>query len=410
MQGKQFSEYTSNDEVLQIAVENGILDLVEIAANIDKMKRQELLSRHTHEIWQNSQGLYLTYVYDEQGNRKIRRRKTREEIEQLLVDHYRQQEETIYLKDVFEQWIDAKLGYGEIQKQSYDRYKTDFGRFFPESENICRKKFKNISESDLEEFIKRTIHDKKLTRKTYNGLAILINGIFKFGKHEGYTDLSITQFMGDLELSRNLFEVKERCNEQETFSEEELPVIREYLQTHEDIWNLGLILLFQTGMRVGEVTTLKKTDISQNAIHVRRTEYKYKDSDGKSHVGIKDQPKTDAGNREILLPPQARETIQKILRLNPNGEYLLMNNGVRIRGTTLTKRISDICRKLGLHHHSAHKIRKTYGTMLLDNDVNDSFVAEQMGHKNVETTRQLYYYSNKSRQNKLNQIEHAISF
>ena len=158
MQGTQFSEYMTNDDVLQIVVENGILNMKEIAADVDKMKRRELLSLHTHEIWQNSKGIYLTYVYDENGNRKIRRRKTKEEIEQLLVDHYRKQEEEIYLKDVFEQWIDMKLRFGEIQRQSYDRYKTDFERFFPASENICRKKYRNINEKDLEKAFRMGVH------------------------------------------------------------------------------------------------------------------------------------------------------------------------------------------------------------------------------------------------------------
>ena len=102
MQGRQFSEYMTNDDVLQIAVQRGILNMKEIAANVDEMKRKELLSLHTHEIWQNSKGMYLTYVYDENGDRKIRRRKTKEEIEQLLVEHYRSLEEEIHLRDVFE--------------------------------------------------------------------------------------------------------------------------------------------------------------------------------------------------------------------------------------------------------------------------------------------------------------------
>ena len=93
-----------------------------------------------------------------------------------------------------------------------------------------------------------------------------------------------------------------------------------------------------------------------------------------------------------------------------NGEYLLMNKGKRIRGNTLNKRISDICDKLGIVHHSSHKIRKTYGTMLLDHDVDDSFVAEQMGHTDVSTTRKLYYYSNRSAKTKQDQIAQAVMF
>ena len=87
-----------------------------------------------------------------------------------------------------------------------------------------------------------------------------------------------------------------------------------------------------------------------------------------------------------------------------------MSNGIRVRETTFNKRLERVCDKLGIQRRSTHKIRKTYGTALLDGGVNDSFVAEQMGHTDVATTRKLYYYSNKNRVNKKNQIENAIDF
>ena len=48
--------------------------------------------------------------------------------------------------------------------------------------------------------------------------------------------------------------------------------------------------------------------------------------------------------------------------------------------------------------------------MLLDHDVDDSFVAEQMGHTDVSTTRKLYYYSNRSAKTKQDQIAQAVVF
>lgn len=64
----------------------------------------------------------------------------------------------------------------------------------------------NITEEDLTEYIKTTIHEKHLTRKAYSGLSTLIRGIFKHGKAKGYTDISISHFLGDLEIPRNMFE------------------------------------------------------------------------------------------------------------------------------------------------------------------------------------------------------------
>ena len=57
-----------------------------------------------------------------------------------------------------------------------------------------------------------------------------------------------------------------------------------------------------------------------------------------------------------------------------------------------------------------HKIRKTYGTTLLDSDVDEKFVVEQMGHADITTTKKYYYFSNKSAESKMKQINAAISF
>ena len=184
----------SKEEILQEALQAGIIDFDMLCQSVENMKRKEILSNHPYKIWQNKDGLWLTYLPDEKKGRVFRKRKTQEEIEDVVVEFYEKQKEEVYIRDVFNEWSESKLKYGEIKKQSYDRYCTDFERFFPQNLSICRKKMKNISEADLTDFIKSTIHEKKLTRKSYSGLRTLLNGIFKYGKLKGYTDISITQF------------------------------------------------------------------------------------------------------------------------------------------------------------------------------------------------------------------------
>jgi integrase len=305
--------------------------------------------------------------------------------------------------------MNEKLDYGEIKKQSYDKYCADYKRFFPKDSFICVKKFKNITEDDLERFIKTTIRDLELTRKAYSGLVTLLNGIFKYGKKLGHTTISISTFIKDLYLPKNIFKKNFKDKKKEVFMEEEIPIIIGYLRENPDMWNLGLLLQFQTGARIGEISTLKRDDIKKHSILIRRTEIKIKEGK-KWTLAVSELPKTDAGYREIILPPSAQWTIDKIFELNPDGDFLFMDKGKRIRENTYNKRLNIICEKLNLAHRTTHKIRKTYGTTLLDNDVNDSFVAEQMGHTDVSTTRKLYYYSNKSYQTKLDQISEAIDF
>lgn len=403
----------SKEETIQIALQSGIINLDEITMSIEKMKREEILSNHPFSVWYSeTDNLWKTYLPDstKKNGRVFRKRKTKEEIEDVIIEFYSSQRQEIYIRDVFKEWSESKLHYGEIQKQSYDRYCTDFQRFFPNNHPICRKKFKNITYTDLTDFIKATIHDKHLTRKTYSSLRLLVRGIFKYGKSKGYTSLSMAEFFGDLELPNNIFEKKIVDKQDEVFSEEEIPILSNYLKHNADIWNLGLLLQLQTGMRIGELSALKPDDVHLQYIRVCRTEVKYKNDEGKWKVAIKEFAKTDAGNRELYFPDSVKWTLAQIQRLNPHGEYLFMNRGKRIRENTFNKRLSTVCDILKINHRSTHKIRKTYGTTLLDNDVNDSIVSEQMGHSDISTTRKLYYFCNKSEKTKIAQIQKAINF
>ncbi len=162
-------------------------------------------------------------------------------------------------------------------------------------------------------------------------------------------------------------------------------------------------------MRIGEVCALRIEDIHEDHIKVCRTEVKCK-IEGKSKVFAKDLAKTDAGNRTLYFPETVKWTLAQVEKLNPHGEFLFMNKGKRIRENTLNKRLSTICEELRIAHRTTHKIRRTYGTTLLDCSVADSTVAEQMGHTDVSTTRKLYYYSNKSKETKIKQINNAINY
>ena len=125
---------------------------------------------------------------------------------------------------------------------------------------------------------------------------------------------------------------------------------------------------------------------------------------------IKEHAKTDAGNRDLIIPSTALTTLNQILELNPSGTYLFEHYNKRIRGNTFNKRLSAICDKLQIPHRTMHKIRKTYGTTLIDGDVDEGFITEQMGHSDISTTKKLYYFSNKTMENKEKQIENAICF
>lgn len=99
--------------------------------------------------------------------------------------------------------------------------------------------------------------------------------------------------------------------------------------------------------------------------------------------------------------------IKRAREMNLCGEFLFMRHGERIKTFTYRKRIVSGCNVLHIIPRSPHKIRKTYGTMLIDADVDESGIIDQMGHNDINCTRQYYFYCNKNNNTKTQQINRA---
>lgn len=398
------------NEFLKWAQENGKMEIVTyIQEEMDMSKRQELLNKHPYKIWQGSKNKkWYTYLPDQKQGRIPKKRNTREEIEEVIIAYWKEQEANPTLQDVFDEWILKKFEYDELQASSVEKYSTDFKRFFVRS-RFSDKRIKFVTEDMLEDFIRSQIAENKLTTKTFAGLRIIINGMFKYAKKRKWTQISISSFMNDLEISRNAFQKKIIEPEKQVLMEDEIPVLSAALRTRGTIWDFGVLLIMQTGLRVGELAALKKQDWADDILKIRRTEIRSADENGKYVNSVRDFTKTEAGIRDVILTDGGKETLRKILEINPDGEYLFENNGKRIRGNTFNKHLGVVLKSLGMEHRSIHKLRKTYITTLIDSGCDDSTIMKQVGHKSIETSRGYYYFSNKVKEHRMEQIRNAIA-
>ena len=404
----QYGQSGQANEILQFIIQSGIINFNDVQNNMEDMKKKELLAKHPYKIWQGKDGEWYTYLPRQGNGRVLKKRKSKSDLENIIINYYKEQRE-ILLCDIFQEWSSQKLEYGEIQKQTYDRYKTDFHRFFDKSD-IAEKDIRKITEDDLELFIRETIRRKGLSNKAYGGLRLLIIGIFKYAKKKKLTEISITQFMGDLDLPKTCFSKKAIKDEESVFTDSEVEKISAYIKENVSLINYGILLAFQTGVRVGELCTLKYSDIKGNKLCIRRTEVRYRGKDGKYVFEVRESPKTEAGNRDIILNSDAQRTLKAIRKLNPFGEYMFMSDGKRIKEKAFSVKIVKICRYVGIKERSMHKARKTYATKLINGGVDESLVVKQMGHTSIDCTKNHYYFNNKSDEDAAKQIEKAISY
>jgi hypothetical protein len=120
--------------MLNFALESGMIDIDTIQMQIEMNERKKYLEMHKYEVFLGTDGNYHTSLPDDTKKNKRRavKRKTKESIEDAIVEHYKSSENEPSLEQLFYMWVEKKLGYGEIPKQTADRYETDFIRFFSE--------------------------------------------------------------------------------------------------------------------------------------------------------------------------------------------------------------------------------------------------------------------------------------
>ena len=396
--------YTEHD-YLQAAISSGMIDLTTLHSQIAMAERKKYLEEHDQKVWQGKDGNWFTYLPHD-GKRGVVKKTTLKAVEDAIVDFYRSEEQNPNIRQIYESWITEKLEMGEVKKGTFDKYNTDFNRWF---NDIGSTKIKSISEETLEMFIRETIAKHGLSAKAYGNFRILVMGIFKYAKRKHITNISITTMFKDLQISRKSFTQKPVDKRTQVFSDDETDEIINYLKGHSDHVREGIILCFQTGIRVGELVALKYTDIEDGVLHIQRQEVKEKDASGKSLVRVVEYTKTEAGNRRVVLTRHALETIEKLKTFSGNMEFIMQRQeGNRIRCSTINKSLYRACEKCGIPPRSMHKVRRTYGTILIDSGVDDSIIMDQMGHSDIVTTRKYYYFGRNNQGNVRKQIENAV--
>lgn len=380
-----------NNQILTYLVESGIINPLEIQAEMEMRRNDKFLQMHNYKIWQTKNGDWMTYLPDEKKGRVQKRRKTEKEIKDLVIAYYRGIEENPTVNRLFKEWLDRRIKNGEIEEATYTRYDADYKRCFT-GKKLDHMHVKSVTYIDIEDFIKECIREKKMSRKAYSNLRTLVYGIFRYAKKKQLIDWNIRDVIEQIDFSKKEFVRVKHDDSELVFSESEENKLLSLMKSDLSLLNLGLLLVFKTGMRIGELSALKPSDIHENRIHVQRTETSYRDRDtGKRICTVKDTTKTDAGDRLVIVPDDALWILKRIQIQCSSSEWLFYRDGRRITERCFRNKLYRLCKNAGVVKKSPHKIRKTYGTKLLDARVPDSLIMEMMGHTNINVAKKHYY-------------------
>jgi integrase len=170
-------------------------------------------------------------------------------------------------------------------------------------------------------------------------------------------------------------------------------------------WEVALLLSVATGARRSEVLAVRWSDIDleRRRMYIRRSLQQL----GKEIYFA--QPKTYRSRRPIALPPFAVERLrdfnraQKKRRLelgnawrgNRDHEHDLVCDdgfGQPLRPDSYTDWYRRRAQELGFPTKRLHDVRKAYGTILFEQNVNPNITSKALGHSRPEFTMRVYQH------------------
>ena len=180
-----------------------------------------------------------------------------------------------------------------------------------------------------------------------------------------------------------------------------------FIKSVDDVmFNCLFMLLYYTGMRIGEALALTPADVDLDSleISINKTITRDKDNGPTS-------PKTEGSNRVITIPAFLGDKIKEFIDLRyyvGKDDYIFPISVISARNSFY--KYIDVS---GVKRIRIHDLRHSHASLLIHLNYQPLLIAERLGHDNVQTTLSIYshLYPNKHREvaDKLNEQFKEIS-
>lgn len=272
-------------------------------------------------------------------------------------------------KDILLIWLDEKKM--EVRNSTIQNYQRCINRWIIPQMGFLN--VEDITRNDLQNFILNFSSNHK--QNTVINLTKPLSGSLIWSEENGY--LKINPWKG-VKIPKDFSE-----KEIKVFTKEEISLLLEakhYQQVKKDM----IILGYRTGMRIGEILTLRWDDINFNEgfITVKRTLSGYK-----NNVPEITEPKTRKSRRRIDLD---KVTLKMLTNRKDNSEGYVFGKKDGSIYSRQAINLPRMCRSIGIEPRSFHSLRHTHATILLAAGIHPKIVQERLGHAKVSTTLDTY--------------------
>lgn len=260
-----------------------------------------------------------------------------------------------------QQWVYAFLSAKKVEgcsPKTLAYYEATITKMLAEVDKHASK----IATDDLRKYLTEQQQAKNLSKSTVDNVRRVLSSFFAWLEDEDYIVKSPV---------RRIHKVKTSINVKETYTDEELELMRDSCT---ELRDLAIIdVLASTGMRIGEMVLLNRDDIN---------------------FGERECVVLGKGDKErvVYFDARAKKHLQDYLvsRTDTNEALFvsIRKQHQRISINGIEARLRKLGEAWGIHKLHPHKFRRTLATMAIDKGMPIEQLQRLLGHKRIDTTLQ----------------------
>lgn len=253
-------------------------------------------------------------------------------------------------------------------------------------------------------FVKQIIMQHSEENHTYNEYLTRFKALLRWGYINGYLeDKNVIDRLTALPDDKKA-RIEDKYLEKED--------LKKLLDASVDVphWHYVIHFMALSGLRVGEVISLKDKDIDAEYIHVRST---YEINADKI-----DTPKTRTSERDVYLRVELDNLVKQIrayykrykFKNGIQSRYFMCGkNGDILSYYSFNKYLKELSERVLGRRITSHALRHTAASLLIAEGVPLETVSRMLGHDDSKVTQEIYFHITKTLRNRDNNMLRNIS-
>ena len=286
----------------------------------------------------------------------------------------------INFKELSEEWLIYRKP--RIKDSTYSAYK--YVVIVRINKTLGKKTIEALQEYDFNSYVSEL--SNKYKPKTVRDTVVVLKQILRFAEKKY-----------NLRYNLDLISIpRQQKTKIDVFNENECKKIEKFCTNSEKVMSIGVFISLETGLRVGEVCSLKweNINLSNRTISVKSTVQRIiADDESKKTKVIISTPKTKNSERDVPINDKLYKKLKELSFYYNKDIYVVSGEKERfIEPINYNEYFKRLLKKLKIRYRTYHNLRHTFATRCINVGMNAKELSLLLGHETIEITLNTYVH------------------